>query len=104
MINSNEFNWENIAIGAAKYDFIMAKFTKTDVSNDEEFQKRFTGFYRIRRNKELSKELIDRLMRQNKCELGKNLNDEYRIPFESTKALLKKGLIKEVKIKVEAKE
>ena len=53
MINSNEFNWENIAIGAAKYDFIMAKFSKTDVSKDEEFQKRFTGFYRIRRSKEL---------------------------------------------------
>ena len=53
MINSNDFNWENIAIGAAKYDFIMAKFTKTDVSKDEEFQKRFTGFYRIRRSKEL---------------------------------------------------
>lgn len=53
MINSNEFNWENIAIGAAKYGFIMAKFTKTDVSKDEEFQKRFTGFYRIRRSKEL---------------------------------------------------
>lgn len=53
MTNSNEFHWENIAIGAAKYDFIMAKFTKTDVSKDEEFQKRFTGFYRIRRSKEL---------------------------------------------------
>ena len=52
------------------------------------------------KRKELSKELIDRLMRQNKCELGKNLNDEYRIPFESKEVLIKKGLIKEVKVKI----
>ncbi len=53
------------------------------------------------KRKELSKELINRLMRQNKCELGKNLNDEYRIPFESKEALIQKGLIKEVKIKIQ---
>ena len=53
MINEKEFNWEAIAVGAAKYDFIMAKFSKVDVSKDEEFQKKFTGFYRIRRSKEL---------------------------------------------------
>jgi hypothetical protein len=53
MINEKEFNFENIAIGSAKYDFIMKKFSKTDVSKDEEFQMKFTGFYRIRRNKEL---------------------------------------------------
>ena len=52
------------------------------------------------KRKELSKELIDRLMRQNKCELDKNLNDEYRIPFESKEVLIKKGLIKEVKVKI----
>lgn len=52
------------------------------------------------KNKELSKELIDRLMRQNKCEAGKNLNDEYRIPFESKEVLIKKGLIKEIKVKI----
>ena len=37
MINEKEFNFENIAIGSAKYDFIMKKFSKTDVSKDEEF-------------------------------------------------------------------
>ena len=52
MINENEFNWDNISVGAEKYDFIMKRFLKTDVSRDEEFQKRFTGFYGIRRNKE----------------------------------------------------
>lgn len=39
-------------------------------------------------------------MRQNKCEAGKNLNDEYRIPFESKEVLIKKGLIKEIKLKI----
>lgn len=53
MINERSFNWESIAIGAAKYDFIMKRFLVTDVSMDEEFQRRFTGFYRIRRSKEL---------------------------------------------------
>ena len=52
MINSKDFNWEAIAVGAAKHDFIMKGFLKTDVSKDEEFQRKFTGFYRIRRSKE----------------------------------------------------
>ena len=37
-------------------------------------------------------------------EKGKESNEEFRIPFEETKVLLEKGLIKEVKTKVEAKE
>ena len=53
MINVNDYNWNNISVGASKYDFIMNRFSKVDVSADEEFQKKFTGFYRIRRNKEL---------------------------------------------------
>jgi len=52
------------------------------------------------KKKELSKELIDRLMRKNKCEKGKNLHDEYRIPFEEKDVLIKKGLIKEIKVKI----
>ena len=43
-ITRNDFNWDNIAIGAAKYDSLMKMFTKVDASKDEEFQKRFTGF------------------------------------------------------------
>lgn len=53
MIQESDYNWENISVGAVKYDFIMKRFLETDVSKDEEFQTRFTGFYRIRRNKEL---------------------------------------------------
>ena len=52
------------------------------------------------KRKELAKELIDRVMRKYKCEKGNELNDDYRVPFESKEALLKKGLIKEVKTKV----
>lgn len=49
---SDEFNWDNIAIGAAKYDSLMKMFNNVDVSKNEAFQKRFTGFYRVRRSKE----------------------------------------------------
>lgn len=52
MINENEFSWEDIVVGAAKYDFLMKRFNKTDVSIDDEFQRKFTGFYRIRRSKD----------------------------------------------------
>ena len=52
------------------------------------------------KRKELAEELIDRVMRKYKCEKGNELNDDYRVPFEETKALLKTGLIKEVKTKV----
>lgn len=53
MINKNDFNWIEINNGAAKYSNIMKKFLKTNVALDEDFQRTFTGFYRIRRNKEL---------------------------------------------------
>ena len=43
-------------------------------------------------------------MKKFKVEKGKELNDEYRIPYEETKILLAKGLIKEVKTKVSSKE
>ena len=32
MVNEKDFNWEQIAIGSAKYDFLMKRFLKTDVS------------------------------------------------------------------------
>ncbi len=49
------------------------------------------------KRKELAKALIDRIMRQFKCKEGEKLKDEYRVPFESKEALLKKGLIREVR-------
>ena len=62
--------------------------------------------YRIKNDRrcEYAKELIDLLMKKFKVEKGKELNDEYRIPYEETKILLAKGLIKEVKTKVSSKE
>ena len=53
MINEKDYNWLAIEGGAAKYDTIMKSFNRVDVSKDERFQKTFTGFYRIRRSKEL---------------------------------------------------
>jgi hypothetical protein len=49
------------------------------------------------KRKELAKALIDRIMRYYKCEKGEELNDEYRVPFESKETLIKKGLIREVR-------
>ncbi len=62
--------------------------------------------YRIKNDRrcEYAKELIDAVMSKFLVEKGKDSNEDFSIPFESTKALLNKGLIKEVKTKVEAKE
>ena len=61
--------------------------------------------YRVKNDRRFNyaKELIDILMKKLGLEKGKELNDEYRIPYEETKVLLAKGLIKEVKTKVEEK-
>ena len=55
--------------------------------------------YRIRNERrcQYAKDLFDRMMKKRKIQKGKELNDEYRIPFEETKVLIAKGLIKEVK-------
>ena len=55
--------------------------------------------YRIRNERrcQYAKDLFDQLMKKRKVQKGKELNDEYRIPFEETKVLIAKGLIKEVK-------
>ncbi len=62
--------------------------------------------YRIKNDRrcEYAKELIDLLMKKLKVEKGKELNDDYRIPYQDTKKLLAKGLIKEVKTKIKGNE
>ena len=62
--------------------------------------------YRIKNDRRLdyAKELIDLLMSEKAISKGSEQNEDYRIPSESTKALLAKGLIKEVKTKVQDKE
>lgn len=41
-----------VAVGLAKYRWLQAEAPRRDVSADPEFQKRFGGFYRVRRNAE----------------------------------------------------
>lgn len=62
--------------------------------------------YRIKNERRLNyaKELIDLLMSEKAISKGREQNEDYHIPTESTKALLAKGLIKEVKSKVQDKE
>ena len=62
--------------------------------------------YRIKNDRrcEYAKELIDLLMSEKGLTKGEEQNEDYRIPTESTKALLAKGLIKEVKSKVQDKK
>ena len=62
--------------------------------------------YRIKndRRRDYAKDLIDTVMGNVPTEKGKESNEEFRVPFEETKVLLEKGLIKEVKTKVGTKE
>lgn len=62
--------------------------------------------YRIKNDRrcEYAKELIDMLMRMLKVEQKEVPNEDYRIKKESTKALLAKGLIKEVKSRIQDKK
>ena len=58
--------------------------------------------YRIKndRRRDYAKDLIDTVMNNLPTEKGNESNEEFRIPFETTEALLEKGLIKELKTKV----
>ena len=58
--------------------------------------------FRIKNDRRLgyAKDLIDEVMKKLETEKGKEKNEDYKIPFEETKVLLKKGLIKETKTKV----
>ena len=58
--------------------------------------------FRIKNDRrcELAKELIDEVMKKLNVEQGEVPSEDYHLPFEDTKVLLEKGLIKEVKTKV----
>ena len=62
--------------------------------------------YRIKNDRRsvYAKELIDIAMKKAHAELGKESSEDFTIPYESTKALLAKGLIKEFKTKVKETE
>lgn len=59
--------------------------------------------YRIKNDRrcEYAKDLIDEVMKKVEAPKGKEQNEDYHLPKESTKALLAKGLIKELKSKVQ---
>ncbi len=48
---SKNTNWENIKTWLQKYEKIMELFHDVDVSRNKEFQRKFNGFYRVRRRK-----------------------------------------------------
>ena len=58
--------------------------------------------YRIKNDRRsvYAKELINIVMKKLRVEKGKESSEDFSVPYESTKALLEKGLIKEVKTKV----
>ncbi|MBO7614843.1 MAG: uL15 family ribosomal protein [Bacilli bacterium] len=58
--------------------------------------------YRIKndRRRDYAKDLIDIVMAKLGLEKGEIPNEDYRIPHEDTMALLKKGLVKELKVRV----
>ena len=62
--------------------------------------------YRIKndRRRDYAKDLIDTVMANVGASKGEEQNEDYRIPYEETKVLLGKGLIKEVKTKVNKPE
>ena len=61
--------------------------------------------YRIKNDRRYNyaKDLIDMVMAKVGAEKGDEPNEDYRIPYEETMPLLKKGLIKELKVRVKDK-
>jgi hypothetical protein len=51
MDSTKNTNWHNIKIGFQKYESIMERFHAVNISHDEDFQRTFNGFYRVRRRK-----------------------------------------------------
>ena len=68
-INPNKVMQERIAVsvGLDKYDYIMRQFYKVNVSSDNDFQRIFDGFYRVRRNDEWRKCFYDLFEGSKKC-------------------------------------
>ena len=52
--------------GLAKYCWLQAELRQRDIANDAEFQRRFNGFYRVRRNHEW-RQMFFRLLERSKA-------------------------------------
>jgi hypothetical protein len=49
---------ERLADGLGRYQWLQARVLKCNVTTDREFQRRFTAFYRVRRNSEWRREFF----------------------------------------------
>jgi hypothetical protein len=67
-------NWEKLEKGLDKYVYLMDNLHKVNVSLDLEYQKKFKGFYRIRRNDAFCK-IYFSILEKNKT--NRNLTFEY---------------------------
>ena len=90
------------ALNADDYTESKYKVEKVESKKYEEVP----CLYRIKndRRRDYAKDLIDVVMANVPTEKGKESNEDFRVPYETTEALLEKGLIKEVKTKVETKD
>ncbi|MCR5693043.1 MAG: uL15 family ribosomal protein [Bacilli bacterium] len=86
------------ALNADDYAETKYKVEKVESKKFEEVP----CLFRIKNDRRLgyAKDLIDDVMKKFEAGKGKEQDEDYRIPTESTKALLKKGLIKELKTRV----
>ncbi len=53
-----------IAVGLAKYEWLQKALRGTNVSNNRQFQRRFNGFYRVRRDSDWQKAFYELLERE----------------------------------------
>ena len=82
-------------------DYIDTKY-KVEKAESRKFEG-VSCLYRIKNDRrcDYAKDLIDVVMNKFNVEKSKECNEDFRIPYEETKVLLEKGLIKEAKTKVQ---
>lgn len=57
----------NIKIGLAKYQFLLSRFLSVNVATDEEFQIKYVGFFRVRRNRAFLAYYFELMEKSKKC-------------------------------------
>jgi hypothetical protein len=65
--NNQKVDWNALLAGLQKYEWIMKRFRMVDVEHDALFQRRFNGFYRVRRGEEFRLALFE-FLEKNKNE------------------------------------
>jgi len=79
----------SLKTGLEKYNFIMQTFKEVDVSTDIFFQKKFKGFYRVRRNDDFCKlyfSMLETYKRKNAEPVFSELLDTFFEKFEKLEA------------------